>query len=411
MTFLNYQDYKRYLILNLIYHSGAISRTGLTQMTDYIPAVISNIVKDLLDEKLIVETGSVYAGQGRRRTLLEINNSHICAIGVSISSESVYYIVSTIRGDLLRSCEQAIPQDCPIDEIIAKIVKTLKALLEEFEDRRILGIGICDPGILDANEEYSIQSVRFRGWKDVHLKAIVERETGVSVRVSSRHALVALAEQNFGAAQNMRDFVCLELSMGIGMSFACNGAVVKGHSAMAGEIGHTRVHTNDRMCYCGNAGCMEQSTAWPSLKERIMEAQAHGVHTCLNSICDGSRELTIADVRCALDRGDRLCTRLVLESAALIGLALANVINLLNPECVIFYGDMVQLGDVFLEEIQRAADRQTVPFLSRPVYKVSPLMENAPPIGAATLFFHEFLKSENFQWLSELPTEAVDSRE
>lgn len=411
MTFLDYHDYKRFLVLNLIYHSGAISRTGLTELTGYMPAVIGSIVKDLISEKLIVETGSIYSGQGRRRTLLEINHRQICAIGVSISSDSIYYIVSTIRGDMLRSFTQTISNNASSNEIIQTLIDTLKQLLAEFSNRQILGIGISDPGIMDPTEEFSIQSVRFQNWNNVHIKEIVERETGLPVRITTRHALVALAEQNFGAAQNMSDFVCLELSVGIGLSFACNGMVVKGHSAMAGEIGHTLVHTNDAVCYCGNVGCIEQSTAWPCIKERLEDACRRGVQTCLNTICNDLRKLTIADVRYALDRNDRLCTRIVQESGELIGIALANVINLLNPECVIFNGDMVQLGDVFLDEIKRSASRHIMPYFSGITYTISPLMENALPIGAATLFFREFLKSENFQWLSGLPVEGDLTRE
>ena len=400
MKFLNYQDYKKYLILNLIYHSGAISRTKLAQVTDYIPAVIGGIVKELMDERLVVETGTVQSGQGRRRTLLEINNAHICAIGISISSDSVYSIVSTIRGDLLSCDVQTIPAGSAPSEILSMIAETVNRLLKEFSDRHILGIGISDPGVMDPTEEYSIQSVRLRDWRDVHLKSYIERATGMPVRISTRHVLAALAEQNFGAAQNMSDFICVELSNGFGLSFACNGSVVKGHSAMAGEIGHTLVHTNDKICYCGNAGCVEQSTAWPSLKERIMEAQSKGVRTLLGD--SGSHDLTLMDVRRALDQGDRLCTRLVQESARLIGLALSNVINLLNPEGVIFFGDMIQLGDVFLDEIKRSADSHALPFLSPVSYRISPLMENALPIGAATMLFREFLKADNFQWLSDL---------
>ena len=92
MAFLSYPDYKRYLILNLIHRCGPISRTRLAELTDYIPAVITGIVKELMDAQLVIEKGSAYAGQGRRRALLQINNDYICAVGISISEASEIFL-------------------------------------------------------------------------------------------------------------------------------------------------------------------------------------------------------------------------------------------------------------------------------------------------------------------------------
>lgn len=403
MTFLNYQDYKRYLILNLIYHSGQISRTKLADATEYIPAVISNIVKELIDEKLVIETGSAYAGQGRRRTLLEINHEYLCSIGISISSTSIVYVVSTIRSEILKRIETPIHADCPANQIIAEIVQTLSTLISEFQDHNILGIGISDPGVIDPVEENSISSVQLRDWQDVRLKSIVEKATNMPVKIAPRTVLLALAEQRYGAAQGINDFIVLEMAHGIGISFVCNGQVVKGHAIMAGELGHTVVHDNDKICYCGNVGCVEQSTALPALKSKITAALAQGVHSKLNRFYDGQRELTVADIRRALDENDRMVSHFVSESARLIGLATANAVNILDPECIVFYGEMVELGDVFLDEIKSTIRKRTLPFFNELKYEISPLMANALPIGAASMLFSEFLKSDHFAWLSDMP--------
>ena len=94
--------HKRHLILNIISHLGPISRTELIDLTDYRPASVSAIIKDLLDEQLIVETGYSSTGHGRKRVLLEINKSHLCAISLAFHPGSVTILAAQIDGTPLQ---------------------------------------------------------------------------------------------------------------------------------------------------------------------------------------------------------------------------------------------------------------------------------------------------------------------
>ena len=94
----NSHGFKRYLILNMISHLGPISRTELIELTDYRPASVTEIIKELLDEKLIVESGQASVGHGRKRTMLEINKGHLCAVGLSFTNEFVNIVLSRVDG-------------------------------------------------------------------------------------------------------------------------------------------------------------------------------------------------------------------------------------------------------------------------------------------------------------------------
>ena len=406
MAFLSYPDYKRYLILNLIHRCGPISRTRLAELTDYIPAVITGIVKELMDAQLVIEKGSAYAGQGRRRALLQINNDYICAVGISISEASVLMVVSDLGGNLLQREAYPLQPGCAASEVVDTVLNNLPPLLEAFSDRKILGIGICDPGVLDPHSGRAISSVRFSDWGDVHLQEAVQTHTGLPVRVASGNVVWALAEQRYGAAQGLQDFVGIGRGKGIGMSFVTNGLVVKGHNSFAGEIGHTVVQESDALCYCGNRGCVEQTAALPYIRNEISRALRQGVHSVLRQRLGAEQTPAVSDIRWALDQGDKLCMHIVQEAAARIGVAVANVVNLLDPACVVFYGELVALGDVFLNAIKRAVCDHTLFMLGKIDFRVSALMENAEPIGAATMLFADFLKSDNFKWLAELPDGA-----
>lgn len=407
MSFLNYNEYKKYLILNLIYELGPISRTRLAEITGYIPTVITNIVKEMLDEQLIVESGSLNSGLGRRRMLLSMNNEYICALGISISMTSILFIVNTINGDILKRVERPLPKGCTSKEIINTLLTELSVILKDFEHHRILGIGICDPGIWDAENDQSIYSVRFKDWKNIPLKSLVTEATHLPVMISGGNSMIPLGEQHFGCAQGINDLLCIELGNGIGSNFMCNGMAIRGHNGFAGEIGHTIIDNCSEMCYCGNSGCMEQNCALPYIKNSILASLRNGVFSLLQNHLDSFDDLSIDDILWAIERNDNLCSHYVFESAARIGIAVANLINILDPECIVFYGELTKLGDCFIEEIKRSAKKHVIPFARTVDFRVSTLGDSIRPLGASTVIFQNFLKSDSFLWINRFNKEVI----
>lgn len=399
MGILNHREYRKYHVLNLINSHNGISRTELSDLTDYRAATISDIVKELLDEQIIIEKGTAHANQGRRRTMLEVNNDYLCAIGVVIYPPRIDIVMCSNRGDIWKRLCFPFDKSWSADQILKLVIRSVNDLAAEFADRKILGIGICDPGVVAANREYSVSSVYIKGWKNVHLKSIVEAATHLPVIVSSRVYLTALAEQKVGIAQRQRDFICLVLSEGIGLSFVCNGRVVNGHTGMAGQIGHTCIYKcdNDKPCYCGNLGCMESYCSFPAIKEKISSALKSGCNSLLFPFREHPETITPDDIRTAIEGNDRLCINIVKSAARNIGIALANTVNILNPESVIMSGEMVAFGEPFLSTIIESAKEHIIPIQNADMkFLVSDLMDSALPLGAAALVYSEFMESDLF---------------
>ena len=145
---LSNHNYKRYHILNLINHYGRVSRTDLANITDYCPSTISQIVKELLDEQVILETGSVNVGQGRRRTLLELNISRLCIISVVIYPPSVDVAFCTCQGTVLEQVSTPFDGNFSADEIVNLVIQNVNELKTHFPEKEIIGVGICDPGVV-----------------------------------------------------------------------------------------------------------------------------------------------------------------------------------------------------------------------------------------------------------------------
>lgn len=399
MNILNQRDYKKLLVLNLILSYNGISRTEISALTDYRAATVGDLVHELLEEQIIIESGKAKTAQGRKRKMLEVNGELLCAIGVVIYPPKIDMMICSIKGDILSRISLPFEKDWPAERIIRIVNQNILSLASAFKDKRIIGVGICDPGVVAANREYSVSSVYINSWRDVQLKSMVEVETGLPVIISSRVFLTAFAEQKLGLAKGKKDFICLVLSEGIGLSFVCNGHVVNGHTGMAGQIGHTVInqHSQDTPCYCGNFGCMETTCSFPAIKKKIAAALRTGSNSSLASSCENPDLISPEDIRKAIDSGDRLAINVVKNAARSIGFSLANSINILDPEVVIMSGEMLIFGDTFTSTIIESAIEHIIPIQNTSIkFLVSELMDTALPLGAASVVFSEFMQTDLF---------------
>ena len=400
---------RRHLILNIINHLGPISRTELINLTDYRPATVSSIIKELLDERLIAETGNYSAGHGRKRTLLEINKEHLCAVGMSFSSDSVIFIVSQFDGSILMQDSLKIAAGVKKDELIVQIVEHAKALLEAFQDKNILGIGISDPAHdptrYQMEQSLTLNYAHFNDWVHLKLKPQLEEQFGLRVETYSGVALPAIAQQRFGVAKGVQNFICVELSNGIGSSICCNGMAVSGAKGMAGELGHMVIDygsANQKLCYCGKPGCVENSTAYPALVAELQAALNRGVFSSLSSHLDADRTITVQAIRKALDENDRMCMYYVKDVATRLGVVIANAVNLLDSELIVLYGFMLELGDYFLDQLEIAIRENMLTVSGGCEIRISDSLETILPLGAVAEICASYLRSDDYKWVYQL---------
>lgn len=398
----NSYEFKRNLLLNLISHLGPLSRTELVEMTDYRPASVTDIIRELLEEGLIMETGLTSTGAGRKRVLLDINKDHLCAIGIAFSTEAVRFVVSTIDG-------RAIAQEqCPMlgsdnrDAMIDRIAEIVQDLIHRFADRRIVGIGISkpfiDPSAYSKNRSLMANYSQFNDWIPLALKPLLEQRFGLMVNSYSGVTLPAMAEQRFGQAKGCQNFLSIELSNGIGSSICCNGLPVGGATGVAGELGHTVISyggDGQKLCYCGKPDCVEATTAFPALANAISTALQSGVL----SVLDAEQPLTVQAIREAVEQGDRMCRHHVKETAQRIGVVIANAVNLLNPELVVLHGFMLELGDYFLQKLEQSLRDNVLSIASDFELRISDSMDALLPLGAVAEIFSEYLHSDDYRWV------------
>ncbi len=408
--------YRKSLILNMIHHLGPISRTELIALTDYRPATVGEIVTSLLDEKLVVEAGQISGGHGRKRVMLELNRTRLCALGISFVSGKVQYILGQPDGVLLYRSETPIPQGIPRHILADCIADEVEKILHQFEDKHIVGIGICnplsDPRSYEAGVSLSNSYSLFNNWILNSLQPRLAQLSGLNVKTFSNVTLPVVAEHRFGVAKGVEDFLWVELSNGIGASIFAGGNPIGGARGVAGELGHTVVDCHDRsLCYCGKPGCVERTTAFPSLVAQIRQALDSGVFSLLRSRPNVPEYITVEDIRWALEQGDRMCMHLVEDAAAQIGVAIANAVNLLNPKLVVLYGFMLELGEHFLKPLEHAIREHTITLAEDFEIRLSNSLESLLPWGAVAELFSDFLGSENYRWVYRLTPGDTEIKE
>lgn len=406
---------RKNLILNIVHHLGSVSRSGLISLTGCRPASVSEIIRELLDEKLLVEAGSRSVGHGRRRVMLSMNNAYLCAIAISFYPNAVTYLVSQIDGTVLYEKEEAISASHLKSELADTITDKISELLTKFQDHMIVGIGISIP-IRDPSSSLTCHTLlgnyaRFSDWISQELKPQLEETFHLFVGTYNGVTLPAVAEHRFGVAKGVQNFICVELSNGIGASIFSNGMPVTGYLGFAGEIGHTVVNcgaTPQPLCYCGKPGCVEATTSYAYLSKQLTDALEHNVFSTLGDEYEPGKPLPITAVRTALDSGDQMCRYYVGQIAQQLGIAIANAINLLNPELIVLHGMMLELGDYFLDTLTRSIHEHVLSIMDTFEIRTSFSTEALRPLGAVAEVFSSYLHGDDYKWVYTLQPGNLD---
>lgn len=408
----NSNNRRRNLILNLINHLGPISRTELINLTGFRPANVGVIIKELLDEKIIIEAGLAANSHGRKRVLLAMNSHHLYAIGISVQPSHVTLLAACIDGTVLT--EQVVQtQDSTTDEtLLDRVARHTEGILQQFADKEVLGIAIAQSSFDHTHYklEHSLayNRMHYFDWVRYDLKPRLEAVSGMPVEIFSeegREVLSVLAEYRYGVAKGVENFLVITLVNGIGCGIFANGAPISGATGQAGQIGHMLMDygaQNPPICYCGKPGCVETQASYPALVAHLEDAMAHGVLTSLRTHIDPEKGITVEAIRKALAEGDQLCMYHVKAVARRIGAAIANVINLLNPEVVVLNGFMMELGEYFLKHLEEATRENTLSFFKEFAFCISPEENRLLPLGAVSLIFASYLSSEDYKWVYRL---------
>jgi glucokinase len=277
-----------------------------------------------------------------------------------------------------------------VEAVIDRIERSVRDAVDEADLtlKNVAGIGIGAPGAVDFGAGTVIFAPNMEGWKDVPLKKELEKHLGVPVFVENDCNIAALGVYVGELKAKPRSMVGIFVGTGIGGGLVINGELYSGFGHTAGEIGHMVLDINGPKCGCGNKGCFEALASRTAIFQQVKAGVKEGQKTILTEMLgDDLDDLRSGDLRKAIRRGDKFVDRIIEGAAEYIGIATANLVNILNPEVVVLGGGVIEaLADEMMSVITETAQDYAMPGTMKGVEIIaSKLGDSAGITGGAVL--------------------------
>ncbi|MFC7645051.1 ROK family protein [Streptosporangium lutulentum] len=249
------------VVLRFVREHAPCSRADIAASTGLNKATVSSLVADLIDRRLVRETGLTENRVGRPATMLVLDGSPYAAIGIEINVDYVTAVAVDLSGERLLSWRRSFAgATVTAGQAIASVAAIVRRVVNRMakEERQVLGLTVGVPGLVGTDG--SVRIAPNLGWHDVDLSgdlAKALRDPGFSVQVDNDANLAALAEHRFGSQAGVANLVYLTGEIGVGAGVILDGRLRRGGRGYAGEIGHIQLDPLGAECRCGRLGCLE----------------------------------------------------------------------------------------------------------------------------------------------------------
>jgi predicted NBD/HSP70 family sugar kinase len=370
-------------VLRLIWQERTISRAEIARRADLSRSTVSEVVGALLPTGLVTEGEPGESLGGRRPIMLHFEDGACCILGVEMGASHVAVALTDLRGHVQHWEHRRHPVRTDPDGTRKLVAELCDATLAAHRGaaKRLVGVGVAVPSPGDPLQPFALSEVVLPVWNGQSgLEALGERY-GVPVMVDNDANLGALAEYWWGAGRGVRDFAYVKVGTGVGSGHVIGGELYRGSTGFAGEIGHLSIDPRGEPCICGLRGCLAMHVGSPSLVKRARTLLAEYPGSMLEGV-----DVTITSIEAAAIAADPLALRVTREAAEYLGIAVAGMLNLMNPSVVIVGGGITGLGDRFLAPLRETVRQRTrVSSAGGATIVMSGLGPQSVAVGAASL--------------------------
>lgn len=367
-------------VLRMIWREQRISRAEIARQASLSRSTVSEVVAEILPMGLVSEVGVGESRGGRRPIVLEFRDDACVVLGVEMGAAHIAVALTDLRGRVLAWEFRPFPVRTDPAGTRDLIAELCAACLDESGDAPLVGIGVALPCPVDPARPNVLSSVVLPDWHGCLDLDFLEDRFGAPLIVDNDANLGALAEHWWGAGRDVADFSYIKVATGIGSGHVISGEIYRGATGVAGEIGHLAIDPHGKECVCGLRGCLATIIGSHALEDRAVELGAEYPDSVL---AGGSP--TIQDIESAALKGDALAVRIAQEAAESLGIAVAGLLNLMNPTLVVVGGDLARLGELLLTPLRETVIRRTiVSSVNAAEIQSSELGTRTVAIGAAT---------------------------
>jgi len=327
------------------------------------------------------------------------DNAGDLILGVDLGGTKILTAVANSQGKMLSRDHSITPAQKGHKAVIQSILESVHRTLERADvaisDLIVIGVGA--PGLLNPETGILFTSPNLPGWRDVPLRDIIQEKLGKKTFLINDANAAALGEFYFGAARGARNFIYITISTGIGGGIVIDGKIYSGAIGAAGEVGHMTIDDDGPICNCGNRGCWEALASGTALARDARYRIEEGVKTSILEYADGDmKKITAQVIHSAARQGDSLAKELIGRTGYYVGVGLANLVNIFNPELIVIGGGLSNIGDMLFEPAFKVAGERAYKEAFQAVrFASAELGRNSGVLGAVAFALQE-MKSQNF---------------
>lgn len=373
------RDRNRERVVEALRERGRISQAEIARMTGLSRTTVHTLVSELRDSGVVheVEAGVSDVRGGRPAARLMLRDSPLAVVGIDFGHSHVGVAVANIGHDVLaeRRCDLDVSHDAwaALDTAVRMVEEVLREA--RVERKSVIGAGIGIPGPVDRTRGTAGSATILPGWTGIRIGTEMRDRLAMPVEIENDANLGALAELTWGAGRECSNFAYIKAATGIGAGIIVDGRLLRGATGTAGEIGHTTLDESGALCYCGNRGCLETVASGPAILQLVGQGDS------------GTLTLDLVIERAA--QGDVRCRRALSDAGREIGVAVAGLCNLINPERVIIGGLLSRANDVLLQPLRESVRRHAVQVAAENVEVVQAVfVERAELLGSLALALH-----------------------
>lgn len=385
------------IVVNAVRMRRAVSRTDIAKQTGLGLPTVSGITAELIEAGLLVEreadaalppsafpsSRTESAALGRRPVLLSLNAGAGYALGAKITERHVIAVLTDLDANVVARHDLSLKRPGMskrhgIDAVVDAVARCADALTPSADGRPIHGAGVGLAGVID-RDRGEVRHATYSDWESVPLASMLGDRLGLPVVVDNDVNALVAAEQWFGAGRGIADFVTVSLGRGIGLGLVLDGRLYRGANGGAGEFGHIKVRADGPACPCGSRGCLEALASEPAIAAAVSAAKG--------------TKLTITRVLALAASGDDDAIRAYADAGRLLGTAIGNLLNVLNPRLVVLAGEGTRGFPFQLAAIRDAMDAAAFDGIADDLeLVVEPWDDEAWARGAASLLLGELFQ-------------------
>ncbi|MEP6752765.1 MAG: ROK family transcriptional regulator [Candidatus Dormiibacterota bacterium] len=363
-------------VIGVLRTQGRTSQADIARATGLSRTTVSSLVAELKDSRLVfeVDVKEPHLRGGRPGVQLVLQDSSSAVLGIDFGHTHVLVAVADLAHNVLAERRRELDVDHNAGESLDAAARMAAEVLDEAGVQRnhVIGVGIGIPGPVDRARGTVGSATILPGWLGLRIAAEMEKRLGFPVEIENDANLGALAELTWGSGRGCMNFAYIKVATGVGAGLVVDGSLLRGASGTAGELGHTTLDESGLLCYCGNRGCLETVASGPAILRLVSG--------------DDGVTLTLAAVIELAAQGDLRCRRAISDAGREIGVAVAGLCNLINPERIVVGGLLSRAGDLLLQPIRESIVRYTVLAAAEAVDVVpATFVERAELLGALAL--------------------------